>query len=325
MSLLDLLSIQAGTQSSWATGVTPTVKLMGVEDLVIDPGITAEAYHDRRGSAAPAHLAALTAIMPTAKMDVLATYEDHSYYLDNLCGQASPSGSGPYTRNHAATGTAITAPRLLGLSYGDATDYRRFVGGLISKLTAKGENGAPLRHSTEWIGNTISTTALAALSDRTVNLAMGDHAAIYVDAWGGTIGATALTVNAFAFELTVDAKRKGDQFFGALAAGNYHEDDGAEGWEGELKLSLELNGNTRSELTAATHLSTLYQRQVRIAYTSGTNVIQYDFAGFQEGAPELFKDRNGVLMFEIVLKGLYNPTLGNWFKSQNVNSVATLA
>lgn len=325
MPLLDLLSVQAGSQSVWATGVTPTVKLMGVEKLTIDPGVAAEVYHDIRGSLAPGYLAALTGVMPTAKMDTLVTYEDIGYYLDNLAGEAAPSGSDPYTRVYAAPLGAVPTPRILGLSYGDATDYRRLIGALISKATFKGENGAPLRASYELIGNSLSTTALASLSDRTVNLAMGDHAAVFMDAWGGTIGSGALTTAAFAFELNIDAKRKGDQFFGALTAGSYHEDDGAEGWDGELKLSLELNNTTRAELTAATSQTTLYQRQTRIKYTSGTKVIQLDFAGTQTGAPEFFTDRDGVVMFELTFKGTYNPTLGNWFKASNVNGVATLA
>lgn len=325
MPLLDLLQVQAGTESTWGTPVTPTVKLMGIEDISLDPGIEAQVFHDRRGSLAPGYLAALTAVMPTGKMDILGTYEDHPYYLDNLCGQATPSGAGPYVRDYAAPIGAVPTPRKLTLPYGDATDCYKLAGMLISKLVIKGENGAPQRWNAEFLAKDISAGALAALSDRTVNLAMGDHMAIAIDAWGGTIGATAIATAAYSYELTIDAKRKGDQFLGALSAGNWHEDDGAEGWDGELKLMLELNSASRSQLTALLSTSTLYQRQVRLLSTSGTQIIRLDFAGTSIKAPEVFEDRDGVVTFSCTLKGTYNPTLGNWFKAQSTNSVATLA
>lgn len=325
MPILDLLAIQGGTQSAWATGVTPTVKLMGVESLMVDPGVKAEVFHDQRASLAPGHLAALTEVMPSAKMDVLCTYDDIGYYLDNQLGQATPSGAGPYTRGYGAPTGAVPTRRILGLSYGDATDYYRLIGALISKATFKGENGKPLRASYELIGNSISNTALAAVSDRAVTLAMGDHCAISIDAWGGTMGATAIATSAFAFELMIDAKLKSDQFLGALVAGNYHDADGAQGWDGELKLSLELNSATRAQLAALISQTTLYQRQVRLRYSSGTSQITFDFAGTSITAPELWQNRNGVVTFDATLKGTYNTTLGNWLVAQNINSVATLA
>lgn len=325
MPLLDLLQVQAGTEGAWGTPATPTVKLMGVEDITLDPGIEAQLFHDRRGGLAPGYLAALTAITPSGKADVLGTYEDIAYYLDNVFGQAAPSGAGPYTRAYAAPIGTAPSPRILTLAYGDATDCYRLEGLLISKLTLKGENGAPMRLSAEFVSKNIGAGALAALNDRTVTVSMGDHMALFVDTWVGTIGSTALATAAFAYELTLDAKRKTDQYLGSLTAGNWHEDDGAEGWSGELKLSLELNGASRAQLTALASTSALYQRQVRLAATSGTNVIRFDFAGSSLKAPTLFEDRDGVATFETTLTGTYCPVLGNWVKAQVVNSVTTLA
>lgn len=325
-SLLDLLQIQVGKQTNFTTPIAaPTAKLMGVQNLTIPPGVLAMVHHDRRGSLAPGYLASLAEIRPEGiALEMLGLYEDGCYLLDNLCGEATPSGSDPYTRDYAAPIGAVPAPRILTLVYGDATNCYAVNGLLISKLTVKGENGKPMMITADCIGRDVGTDALAALNDRSVNVAMGDHMAVYIDAWGGTIGSTAIAATAYTYELVIDAKRKGDIYLGNLSASSYHEDDGAEGWSGSLKLSLELNAASKAQLDALISQSTLYQRQVRLTSTQGTNVLRFDFAGTSEQAPDLFSDRDGVVTFETTLTGTYNPTLGNWFKAQSVNGVSAL-
>lgn len=326
-SLLDLLQIQVGTSTNFVTpAAAPTAKLMGVTNLMLPPGVKAMIHHDRRGSLAPGHLANLTEIRPEGiSMEQLGLYEDSPYALDNLFGQATPSGTGPYTRDYAAPNGTLPSPRIWTLVYGDATNCYALNGALISKMTVKGETGAPMQCTYDLIGHDFASDALAALSDRAVNVAMGDHMAIYIDAWGGTIGTTQISATAYAYELVVDAKRKGDMFLGNLAASSYHEDDGAAGWDTTLKLSLEFNAAVKAHYDALISQSTLYQRQVRLKSTSGTNVIQFDVAGTSEEAPVFGSDRDGVLTFDVMLRGTYNSGLGNWLKAQIVNSVSALA
>lgn len=326
-SLLDLLVIQAGTQTDFVTPQsTPTVKLMGVTDLTIPPGVTALLHHDRRGSLAPGHLANLSEIRPDGiSMEQLGLYEDICYALDNLMGQSTPSGTGPYTYDYAAPIGAVPTPRILTLLYGDATNCYALNGTLIKKMTISGENGQPMTCSFDIMGRDFGSDSLAALSDRSVNVAMGDHMAVYIDAWGGTIGSTLIAATAYSYELVIDSKRKGDIYLGNLAASSYHEDDGSEGWDGTLKLSLEFNAASKAQFDALISQSVLYQRQIRLQSTSGTNQITFDFAGVSEQAPEFGSDRDGVLTFDIELRGMYNQTLGNWFKAQVVNSVSSLA
>jgi hypothetical protein len=325
-SLLDLLQIQIGKQTNFTTPLAaPTAKLMGVTNLTLPPGVTAMLHHDRRGSIAPGYLANVAEVRPEGiALEQLGLYEDSCYLLDNFFGEATPSGAGPYTRDYAAPIGAVPAPRILTMVYGDATNCYAANGLLASKLSIKGENGKPMTITAECIARDIGTDALAALSDRTVNVAMGDHMAVYIDAWGGTIGSTAIAATAYAYELTIDAKRKGDIYLGALSAASYHEDDGAEGWTGSLKLSLELNAASKAQLDALIASTAVYQRLIRLASTSGTNVLRFDFAGMSEKAPDLFSDRDGVATFDVELTGMYNPTLGNWCKVQSVNSVSAL-
>jgi hypothetical protein len=314
-----------GTQSVFLTAVTPTVKLMGVQNFALDPGVKAQVFHDRRGSAAPGYLSALTRIEPAAPLELLGTYEDIAYVLDNLFGQATPSGSGTYVRDYAAMLGTVPTPRILTAVYGDGTNCYKLTGGLISKATFKGETGAPMTVTCDLIGKDVTSGTKASLSDRAVNVAMGDHMALYVDTWGGTMGATALATVSYSYELTIDAKRKVDMYFGALAGQSYHEDDGANGWDVMLKLKAEFNTATKALYDALISQSAVYQKQIRLKSTSGTNIIQFDIAGTSEESPRFGDDRDGVLAFETTLKGTYNSGLGNYFKASNTNNVATLA
>ena len=42
-------------------------------------------------------------------------------------------------------------------------------------------------------------------------------------------------------------------------------------------------------------------------------------------APELFQDRNGVMTYDLVLDGVYNPTLSNWLKIDTTSNISALA
>jgi len=323
-SLLDLLQIQVGEETTWGTAVAATAKLMGVEDLTLMPGVKGKVFHDRRGSLAPGYLAELLEIMPTGKMPMIASYQDICYVFDNLLGEATPSGVGPYTRDYAGPLGTVPTPKILTMIYGDATNCYKLAGGLISKATFKGSSGSNMAIETELMGKVVTTGSLAALSDRVVNVAMGDHMAVYIDAWGGTMGATIIACTAYEYELTIDAKRKGDLFLGSLTACNYHEDDGADGWDVMLKLSLELNAVSKAQLDALISTSAIYQRQIRLKSTSGTNVIQFDVAGTSEESPDIFTSRDGVVTFETQLKGTYNTGLANYLKIQSINGVSAL-
>lgn len=323
-SLLDLLELQVGLESTFGTAVTPTAKLMGVQNFSLDPGVTSKVLHDRRGSVAPAYLANILMVDPAASLELLGTYEDICYILDNLLGNATPSGAGPYVRAYAGPLGTLPSPRMLTWVYGDGTNCYKLTSGLISKLTAKGATGAPMTITADLIGASVTSGTKASLSDRTVNVAMGDHMALFIDTWGGTIGATAMANASYEYELTIDSKRKIDMYFGNILPQSYHEDDGAAGWDVLLKLKLEFNAADKAQFDALISSSALYQRQVRLKSTSGTAIIQFDIAGTSEHAPKFGDDRNGVLAYECDLRGTYNTALANYFKASVTNSVATL-
>jgi hypothetical protein len=48
------------------------------------------------------------------------------------------------------------------------------------------------------------------------------------------------------------------------------------------------------------------------------------FAGHTMQAPELFQDKNGLMTYDLVLDGVYNPKLDNWLTIQTTSSLQTV-
>lgn len=324
MTMKDMNLTQVGKETTWGTGVTDTAKLMLVDEVKLTPIVESEIFADQRGSMAPGYVAALKKIAAAAKISGVLTYEDAGYWLDSLAGEATPSGAGPYVRAYTAPLTAIpTTPRKMTVYHGETGSglASRMTGGLVSKATFKFSSNEGVKYDTDLIGKQIADgQTLAALSDRTASPVMGDHIALYIDAVGGTMGATAIAATAFEMELTIDAQRSLRHYLGALTPGNFNEPR----WMTELKMSLELNATTRAYLTSILAGSSVLQHQIRIKATSSTNVMQFDFAGAYLEAPELFNDVDGVVTVDLNLKGIYNSALANYFKASNTNSVSAL-
>jgi len=321
--LPDLIQAQIGKETTWGTAVTETAKLMGIDELVIRPINEAEQFPDRRASLAPAYLSALTKIGMEGQMGGVLLYEDLPYWLDNLCGEATPTGSDPYTYTYAAPLTAVpSSPRILTLTGGDSSDIYTAAGVLLNGLTISGESNKPLRWSAPLIGEDVATGALESLSDRSVNVVMADHVALYIDAWGGTIGSTAITSNFFKFTLNINPNRAVVYGMGSKTPGEWREAR----WTGDLAMTLEFDATTQAFFDAIIGGSSVFQKQVRIKASSGASLdVQLDFAGTALTAPEIFTDENGIVTLEFNLHGEYNSTLTQWFEAQVINGVASLA
>ena len=319
----DLLRVQVGKETTWGTAVTDTAKLMGVSDFNLQPGVNAKRFKDIRGSLAPAHLSALTKVAPQGSMSQVATYEDINYLLEALCGEATPSGAGPYVRTGGApTTVAVATPRKMTAFYDDpggAGTYKA-AGLLPSKLTISGKQGEEMMLKADLLAKQVTTGSPAALSDRSVNVVMGSDTKIYVDAWGGTIGSTEMATMSFSYEMLLDAQRILRHYLGALTPGRYVE----RRWEGELKVTLEFNATSKAFLDSILTPG-LFQKQVRIKATPDANhIVQLDFAGTAEDAPQLFTDDDGGSTLEFTLKGTYHSTLANWFAYSVTNQVSAL-
>lgn len=321
-SLKDLLQVQVGKQTVIATAVAATAKLMGVTDCQFTPINDALRLKEIRGSLAPSYNAVLTKIGATGKLSLYGSYQDINYAIESLLGTITPSGANPYIRAVTAPVGTVPVPRIQTLIWGDGTNCYKATGMLITKITLKGASNAPLMLDCDWIAYSVTPGTLAGLSDRTITVAMSQDALLYVDAWGGTIGTTALTAIAWDFTLEIDSKRALDWFLGALGPGNYHE---GTDYDGSLDLNLELQTGSKAFLDEMIGGTVVHQRQVRIKFTTGaTAITQLDFAGSAEKAPAIFDYRDGVVGIKVSYGATYNTTLANWFAYSNTNAVATL-
>lgn len=321
-SLKDLLSVQVGKQTLIGTAVAGTAKLMGVTDCQFTPINDAERLKEIRGSLAPAYNVVLTKIGATGKLSMYGSYQDINYLVESLLGTISPTGANPYVRAVAAPVGTVPTPRIQTLIWGDGTNCYKATGMLVTKLTIKGASNAPLMVEADWIAYSVTTGSLAGLSDRSISVAMSQDALLYVDAWGGTIGSTAIAAIAWDFQLVIDSKRALDWYLGALGPGNYHE---GSDYDGSLDLNLELQSGSKAYLDEIIGGTAVHQRQVRIKYTQGASAItQFDFAGSSEKAPAIFDYRDNVVGVKISYGATYNSGLANWLAYSNTNAVSAL-
>lgn len=320
--LTDLIEVQLGNETTWGTPVTPTVKLMGIEDFTLRPVNEAQQHPEMRGTLQPGYLTNLTRIAGAGGGNGLVLYEDLPYWLDSLFSEATPAGAGPYTYSYTAPLGTATTPREMTVVKGDGSDVYALEGGLVNALTIRGESGNPLRFTVELIGEEVVADTLAALSDRSVNVAMGDQVDLYIDAWGGTIGTTQITSLArLSFELTLQANRELVPTLGQLKPISYHDRK----YTGTLRLSLEFDTASQAYLDEIIGGSTVFQRQIRLNPALDANHdITLDFAGSALAAPEIFTNQNGLVTVDLVLEGTYNSQLGNFFASVVTNQVSAL-
>src|SRR5690606_181596 len=116
------------------------------------------------------------------------SYEHLAYWLDNMFGEATPSGAGPYVRAYAAPSASAPTPRILSLVKGTSIGAYQLVGALLSSLTLRLEQESALMLNGDLVGNKVATDALESLADVSVNPIMASQvASIYWDAWAGTM------------------------------------------------------------------------------------------------------------------------------------------
>lgn len=318
----ELFEVQAGKEVTWGTSVTPTVKLMGISDATIKPIVESELIDEKRGTLAPGYTSVINKVSGEASVEGVVLYEDIPYWLDSLFGLATPSGANPYVYAYSSPVGSAPTTRKMTLASGDGTNEYSLAGAVVKALSISGESNSKLEFSAELIGKQVSSDALASLDDRSVTVAMGNHVALYIDAFGGTIGSTQVNATAFSFELEIETNRELVFHMGSATPTTYREGK----WEGTLKLSLELNATSKAYLDSIIGATAVFKKLVRIKATSGTNILQFDFAGFAENAPELWTDEDGVTTVELELKGLVDSDgLEDWLEASVTNSVSALA
>lgn len=320
--------LQSAWQTDFGTAVaTSTVKLQNVSDFVLTPNLETRAHDQLRGTLAPTHETSLDSYSSNATFDVeQESFEDLNYWLEALFGTVSPTGAGPYVRAYAAPLTAAATPRFMTLQWGQTNEVWQMQDASISSLTLSGETNSGIKVGGSLLGGKVIEGALQSLSDRTTtSMPTGCMASVAIETWAGNTF-TPLAASAFAWELTVSPNREYRTHLGSCTPTAYNDQK----WSGQLRLSLELNNSTDDYLIAMlAATNAIQQKQVRIIYTTGATTtlrtVQIDFAGHTMSAPQLFGDRNGVMTYDLVLDGVYNPTMSNWLKVSTTANINVLA
>ncbi len=319
-------------QSAWQSGfgtanATATVKLQNVSSFRMRPEFQTRALEQLRGTLAPTHQTTLDNYSGSATFEVSdETFEDVNYWLEALFGTASPTGAGPYVRAYAAPTTAAITPHFMTLQYGQTDEVWQLQDASVASLTLSGANNTGVQVGGSIVGGKVTAGALQTLDDRTAVTRMsGCMASVAIETWTGS-AFTPLASSAFSWELSINSNREYRGYLGDCTPTAYHDQK----WNGQLRLSLELNDSTDDHLIAMLGASSaILEKQVRITYKTGTGSgersMAITFAGHSMQAPELFPDRNGVITYDLVLDGVYNPTLANWLKIETKSATQTLA
>lgn len=314
--------VQIGTQSVWGTGVAATARLMGIEDLTITPVVNSIVIPSLNGQLTRGNVAEIVEINGKANINGAVSFEDLPYWFDNIFGQATPSGGGPYTRAYAAPAGTDPTRRILSLYKGYSSTVYRLVGGLVNEFTIKGEVGAPVTFEAALVGAKVEGATLASLSDRDVNYALPHNIDLYIDDFGGAVGTTQITgLTHLTFELKLMPNIALDKGLGSQAATGYHPDT----FTGSLSLGLELAATTKAYLDDIIAASATLTKQVRLDIARGTDQIIFDFAGAIIESPNAIDEADGMVSLNLNFEDLKDNTgLGNWFESTIINDVASL-
>ena len=320
--------LQSAWQSAFGTPKTPaTVKLQNVSSFRLRPEFQTRALEQLRGTLAPTHQTTLDNYAGSATFEVSdETFEDVNYWLEALFGTASPTGTGPYVRAYAAPTTAAITPHFMTLQWGQADGVFQLQDASIASLTLSGADNTGVQVGGSIIAGKVIPGTLASLLDRTAVTRMsGCMASVAIETWTGS-AFTPLASSAFSWELSINSNREYRGYLGDCTPTAYHDQK----WNGQLRLSLELNGTTDDYLIAMLGASSaILEKQVRIKYSTGSGAslrsMTITFAGHSMQAPEFFQNRNGVVTYDLVLDGVYNPTLANWLKIETASETAVLA
>jgi len=320
--------LQLGWQSAFGTANgTATRKLQNVSSFKLRPELETRALDQLRGTMAPTHQTTLDRYLSSATAETSDTdFEELNYWLEMLFGtDATPTGADPYVRDYAAPLTTAVTPHFATLQFGQTGGVWQMQDASVTSLTLSGAANSGVSVGASLMGGKVVAGTLATLPDLTTGTRMtGCMASVAIETWDGVTFAP-LASSAFSWELSVNANREYHNFLGECTPTASYDNK----WSGQLKLSLELNDSTDDYLIAMlAAANTILEKQVRIKYTVGSagtlREMVLTFAGHTMQAPELFQDKNGLMTYDLVLDGVYNPKLTNWLTIQTTSKLQTV-
>lgn len=319
MPATRLQTVNLGKEVTWGTPVAATARLMGATNAKFNnaPNLVVP---DLAGSLGPGTAGALTRDSAVGGWDQQYSYEDLPFILDSLLSLATPSGAGPYVRAYATPTTALPTPRYNTIEFGQAGAPYKVDGAIITEVEIGADQGddGMWKGPVSALGKKITTVTLASLSNRAVTWINLANTALYIDADGGTMGATLVADTMYRFTLKITTGRHLKHFNNSI----YPTDKGEAQFMVTLDMAVEFNATAKAVYDALIG-GTAQARQVRLKATSGTNIAQLDFPGYLTAMP--FDDRDGNLTAIMSLRAFEDiDGIANYFKASVTNSVATM-
>lgn len=326
----DLNVLLRAKQTAFKTPAeAPTAMLQNVSSYSHTGEWEVSDSQKRQGTMTPTGGSSVTKIASSGTAETSdETFEDVNYWLDSLFSEATATGAtAPYSREYAAPLRDNPQVAYMSLFWGQDGIWSRMKDASVSSLKVTGTSNSGVNTSASIVGGQIETVpTVPELTVRPDQVEMnGCQAAVFVDAWDGTMGTTAIPLTAFSYELTVNSNRATRGYLGACDAAAIRDSR----WSGQLRISMELNDTSKAyidDIYAAPNKMLEKQIQIKHFSGSGTSLREFviQFAGKTKQPPQLYMDRDGVVSVDLVFDGVYNPTFGNWLKINTKCGVQTL-
>lgn len=325
---IDLIQWQIGVQSAFDIAAAPTKKIMGLSsDGALKPIVEASGVEEQRGSFVPAYAATVDKIGGEATISGAVSFEQIGYFLDSLYGSAVPTGGGPYTRCWLGPTVSKPASKILTVVRGSPLDSRKLTGGIVNEINLKAEANARTTFEANLIGHSVSAGALSALPDLSVNFLHANQMTLFLDAFGGPFGGTAISPTVFTAELALNTNKSAKYGLRAAAPLGWKQNK-SEADSNQLKMGVELETATAAWLTGILAASgqAPWRPLVRLRWAiDANNILEIDYAGWCPEAPEISGDSDGISQIEFTLNPLYNAELGSWIKISLTNQIPSYA
>lgn len=318
-----LLILQSFRESTWGTPGAATAKWMGVAPYPEFVPLRKATVHDEaRASLAPGYLFNQMERGGTWKIGGKVTYQDAIFLGHMIWSTLTPTGANPYT--YAYLGPLATQPTLTTMTfeYNQAGAQSRATGCVANKLSIKGEATKELTYELSGWAQDIDpawTGTPAALSDRSVNVAIMPETSLWMDAVGGSIGATAFGSRLVGFSLDVENSANPVPTAGQLTPAGWVIGDK---WKTSLTLKVLAASDTRTYLNSTLQNPT--GALIRLRNTLAAASITWDICGVLTDDIKQIGEFQGAQMWEAKLSGIYDPTAALHTNMTVVNAVSTI-
>jgi len=318
MPASDLKLVQIGQETGWGTTAVATARLMGVTDVSLT--IVDQVHQsERMGVLYPDSMVAEVSQHGEGSLTMELSYDDILYPLDGLFEEETPTGGPVYVWTYVPPTTTALSSNDYTFEIGTSGAEYECVGATFTGMTINGEAQGVWTAELPWFSKAVDDAAMTALTDRTVELIRMADTVLTIDAWGGTIGTTAIANELISFSLNIETGRHLKFFNGSLAPADYGETK----WTGTLDLSMEYGAVTKA-IVDALSAPGLVQRCIQLEATSGADIVTIDFYGTLMGGVDLWGDRDGNMTADLSFTGTWHVTDTDWLKIVVTNSLGTL-